>query len=488
MLRQARRARAHHTRHRPAGVAHVLAFGAALAVTLGAGMLGAGMWVARSDSPAAHTIVGTVRQRPVLRTGAHSVRAALVAVLGPTVGVGFIPGAVPDELADAGTGASGVSGPLVAIAGTGQPLAGTGGGSGLPVLAGRSPAPPRVSASVSTSAPAPEVAAATPPSSGPPSSAVVPVVPGPRAELPSVRQQYQTMNNCGPAAAAMALGFYGHLVSQEAARVALRPGGYDDKNVTAEEIAAYLAGFGLETRVRVAGSKELLRTLVANNVPVLVHQLLAPDADKNDIGHYAVVRGYDEAGGVLLTQDPYFGAGRRLAYAEFDRLWRPFGRRYLPVYPPEAAPLVQAILGEDWDEQTNWSRAQRVAENEINRAPDDAYAWFNLGDGHLAQGDAETAVHAYERALALGLPRRHMWYQIGPIVAHNQVGNHTRALVLAQRALTTESTLAEVQYERGVALLGLGQGAAALEAFRLAARYGPNLAPAHEMVAQLAAR
>jgi hypothetical protein len=32
--------------------------------------------------------------------------------------------------------------------------------------------------------------------------------------------------------------------------------------------------------------------------------------------------GAGDAAGVLLTQDPYYGPGRRLPVAEFDRLWR----------------------------------------------------------------------------------------------------------------------------------------------------------------------
>jgi tetratricopeptide (TPR) repeat protein len=317
--------------------------------------------------------------------------------------------------------------------------------------------------------------------------AVVAQTPGPQALLPSARHQYQTLNNCGPATAAMVAEFFGHRVSQEAARQALRPGGYDDKNVRPEELASYLAGFGLEARVRTAGSIDRLRVLLANGIPVIVDQVLTSEASHNDVGHFAFVRGYDDAAGVLVTQDPYYGPARRLSYAEFDRLWRAFNRRYIPVYQPQDALLVQAILGEDWDELANWARAQHLVEEEINRAPHDPYAWFNLGDSHLGQGDAGTASHAYERALALGLPGKQLWYQVGPIAAHNRTGNYRRALELAQRALATEATLTEVHYERGVALLGLGQRGAALEAFRQAARYGPTYAPAHEMVAQLSA-
>jgi tetratricopeptide (TPR) repeat protein len=331
-------------------------------------------------------------------------------------------------------------------------------------------------------------AGSTEPPEPPEPPEVVPAAPGPRAQLPAVPQQYQTMNNCGPATAAMALGLFGHRVSQEAARQALRPGGYDDKNLTPEELAAYLEGFGLETRLRAAGDPDRLRALLANGIPVVVHQALAAEAGKHDIGHFALVRGYDDAAGVLLTQDPYYGPGRRLPVAEFDRLWRAFNRRYLPVLRPRDAPLVRAILGEDWDAAANWARAQRVAEQEVNRSPGDPYAWFNLGDSHLGQGDAPTAAHAYERALALGLPRRHLWYRTGPLAAHNRAGDHRRALALAQQVLATEATLAEAHHERGLALLGLGQRAAALDAFRLAARYGPNLGAAHEMLAQLSAR
>ena len=148
---------------------------------------------------------------------------------------------------------------------------------------------------------------------------------------------------------------------------------------------------------------------------------------------------------------------------------------------------MQALLGQDWSEAANWARAQRLAEDEINRSPGDPYAWFNLGGSRLGQGDAVTATSAYERALALRLPRRLMWYQTGPLAAHNRAGNHRRALEPARQVLATEGTLAEAHHVRGLALLGLGERGAALAAFRLAARYGPGLGAAHEMLARLTA-
>ena len=50
---------------------------------------------------------------------------------------------------------------------------------------------------------------------------------------------------------------------------------------------------------------------------------------------------YDSAG--LIDVETY--QGLRMPYAKLDAWWKVFNRTYVLVYPPERAPVVDAILG-----------------------------------------------------------------------------------------------------------------------------------------------
>ncbi|MDW8097875.1 MAG: C39 family peptidase [Anaerolineae bacterium] len=303
-----------------------------------------------------------------------------------------------------------------------------------------------------------------------------------RALLSPMSHEWQRMNNCAPATVAMALSFYGERFTQFDLAPVLK-GGEQDKNVSPEEIVGYLHEIGYGGRVQVNGDLDTVQRLIAHGIPVIVEQWLERPDDELT-GHYRLVRGYDRAAGTIIVNDSYNGPQRSLSLAEFDRLWRAFHRVYIPVYRLEDEPMVRQIIGAAWDEQIMYRRAAEVARQEVETIGD-LYAWFNLGDSLLGLGRAEEAVSAFERAMALGLPPRLLWYRFGPLEAYNRAGQYPQTLDLAAPLLAKVPMLEEAQYQRGFALEGLGRKEEAIAAYELALRYNPRLEEARQALARV---
>lgn len=304
----------------------------------------------------------------------------------------------------------------------------------------------------------------------------------PRALLGPMKHEWQKMNNCAPATLAMGLSYYEYELTQFDLAPILK-GGAQDKHVTPEEIVPYLHEIGLGGRVRVDGDIETLQRLVANGVPVMVEQWLdRPDDELT--GHYRLVRGYDREAEVVTVNDSYSGPELRFPFAEFDRLWRAFNRLYIPIYRPDQEPLVQEVIGEDWDDETMYRKALATAQREVQEVGD-LYAWFNLGDDHLGLGQGEEAVAAFERALAFGLPPRMLWYRFGPFKAYNRTKQYQKTLDLAAPLLVTVPMLEEAHYQQGVAYERLGWLEEAIGAYQRALQYNARFQLAQEALTRV---
>jgi tetratricopeptide (TPR) repeat protein len=310
------------------------------------------------------------------------------------------------------------------------------------------PSPAPTSTPIPTNTPTPHL---TPPSLAEPLPA--------RVFLASMNHEYQKLNNCGPVSLAAAASFFGAQVTQFDAADAVK-GGPEDRNVSPPEMVDYLRSLGLEAVYRVNGNQELMKHLLANDLPVIVHQWLVRPHDGVLVGHYRVLRGYDAGRGLFIANDPYTGPQLAISYAQFDEWWRPFGRGYIPVYRPEQAALVAAILGDDWDEEANHRRALAQAQMETQTYAD-GYAFFNLADEYLALGDLGAAVTAYDKAFSFEFPDHFLWYQFGPLEAFNQVGDYQRVLDITDQVLVHAGELEEARLQRGFAYLGLGDPVAA---------------------------
>src|ERR1041384_644178 len=89
--------------------------------------------------------------------------------------------------------------------------------------------------------------------------------------LQGVRHEQQYFNNCGPTTLAMALSYWGWQGDQHTIQPYLRPN-KDDKNVSPDEMAAYLAPHGFDSVVRVNGDVDTLRRFIAAGYPVIVEK------------------------------------------------------------------------------------------------------------------------------------------------------------------------------------------------------------------------
>lgn len=367
-----------------------------------------------------------------------------------------------------------------------------------PTLAAE-PAVPTAPATVNAAAPAASTlppATATPLPTPAPTATPWPIPPA--ARLAGVTHKFQTWNNCGPATLAMTLTHFGLNLSQDDTAAVLKPNP-EDRNVTPDEMAAYVRNeTALQSAFRVNGDLDTLRTLVANDIPVIVEIGIEPPGEFRWMGwygHYLLVVAYDDALEQLWVYDSWFGTseeplqnahpdGRVLSYDQLATYWPHFNRNYIAVFSPEQAATAAAIIGSDMDDAQMWQAALERVQAETTAVPDNAFNWFNLGTTYNALGDYARAATAFDQARAIGLPWRMLWYQFGPYEAYLQTGRYEDVIMLADLTLKDRPYFEESYYYKGLALNALGDTAAAREQFEKAAAFNPHFAPAVAMLEQ----
>jgi hypothetical protein len=295
-----------------------------------------------------------------------------------------------------------------------------------------------------------------------------------RVQLTGLTHQWQTWNNCGPATITMNMSYFGHTETQVDAAKFLKPN-RDDKNVSPHELVAYVRTVGQEAIVRQGGSLELLKELLSNDFPVLLETWLVHDGD--GLGHYRLLTGYDDATGQFNTFDSLNGPDVQVDQAQLDSDWRVFNRLYIIVFPPEQAGVVAAIIGAEVDETVLYERLVAEARSEIAQNPNDAIAYFNLGDALTRLERYDQAAAAFDQARQLGLHWRRLWYQFTPFEAYYVVERYQDVLDLSAATLKGTGGLEEAYYYHGLALHATDQPGAA-EDFEAAIAYNPHFTPA----------
>ncbi len=308
-----------------------------------------------------------------------------------------------------------------------------------------------------------------------------PAAPDALVELTGLSHVWQTWNNCGPATLSMYLSYWGTYFSQEEIRLVVRPNP-EDKHAGPQELADVAQAQGLRALVRINGSAQRLRTLLANGLPVMVSTWHEDDPG-DGMGHYRLIVGYDDGAGEWLLYDSLAATAAdrdapyeplRLAYGVFASLWKVFDYRYLLVYPDEMSDIVQAIVAEDMVDQTMWERALEHALGELAEDDQNPFHWFNLGTNLVALGRHQEAASAYDQARQLGLPWRMLWYQFGPFPAYYAVGRYDEVIALADATLAVTQHVEELHYWRAMALAAKGEHAAARAALRRALDLKPG--------------
>jgi tetratricopeptide (TPR) repeat protein len=292
----------------------------------------------------------------------------------------------------------------------------------------------------------------------------------------------------------MALYYYDQSGTQADAAAFLKPDP-EDKNVSLHEMAAYARSLGLQAMVRVGGDLMRLKQLVAAGYPVVVETWFIPEPG-DQMGHYRVLVGYDDNVRKFTAQDSYNGPNVGLDYDAFDELWRVFNRVYLVIYRPSQLNELIAILGNDADDRTMYTRALETAQREALKSSTEcvayescvdgtAFAWFNVGSSLTSLGRHEEAVAAYDQARMVGLPWRMLWYQFGPYESYYAAGRLDDVITLANATLRTTHNLEESYYWRGMAHLAQGNVDRARADFQAAVKYNPNFAAPREALESL---
>lgn len=313
----------------------------------------------------------------------------------------------------------------------------------------------------------------------------------PATRLSGLRPVYQQVNRCSAAALTIQLSYYGYEGSYDDTIRYLNPHA-EDVAVRLDEMILYAQTLGLRGVARIGGTLDLLKTLVANDFPVLIENVYydGPGAFQDWMGHNRVVMGYDDATQMLYTYDSLLGngedgQGRPIPYADIDDRWKAFNRDYLVLYRPEDEARVQEILGEHWDATANaeWALEQSMAEIDTEKA--DSFTLFNIGSSLVELGRYEEAAEYFDQARALGLPWRMMWYQYGPFEAYYQVGRYDDVLQIAREVIGGISGVEEAYYYAGLAYEAQGDIQRATSNFQVALMRNSNYAAAREALSRI---
>jgi hypothetical protein len=289
----------------------------------------------------------------------------------------------------------------------------------------------------------------------------------------------QGWNNCGPATLAMVLRFYGWAGDQDAIAKATKPD-KDDRNVSPHEMVAYAFSLGdMFGALGYATDTEVLKLLLSNGFPVIIETWFIPEPD-DQMGHYRLLTGYDDAAGQFVTQDAYRGPNQPLPYSEMEPLWKVFNRVYVVICEASRTQELRDLLGDTLDPETMYRRALSVAVEEATANPEDRYAWFNVGTNYVGLKQYEEAAAAYDRARMLNLPWRMLWYQFGPFEAYLGTGRYRDVMDLTNANLRATPNLEESYYYRALAQAALGNQASAREDLQSALRRNPNFRAAAE--------
>lgn len=284
-----------------------------------------------------------------------------------------------------------------------------------------------------------------------PTPKIVLQTPTPIKILSNNYHTFQSFNNCGPASLSMTLSYFGINISQQELGQQLRPyqipgGDNDDKSVTLEELAEKSKEYGLIPFHRPNGNTDLIKLFITYDIPVLTRTWTKQN---EDIGHYRVVKGYDETTREFIQDDSLQGKNLRYSFDSFNELWEKFNFEYLVLVPEEKKEIAEAILGEDSDPKTAWQNAVKLSEQQLEKNPDDIYARFNLSVALYNAGEYQKSVEEFEKVESR-LPFRTLWYQIEPIEAYFELGNYQRVFEITERVLNYHNrAFSELYFLRG---------------------------------------
>ena len=327
-------------------------------------------------------------------------------------------------------------------------------------------------------------------SSASPTMTPVPTAIPESVQLEGVVQEYQRLNSCGPTNLALLLRYWGWVGEQPAIEHVVTPR-LEDLNVTPYEMLAYVQGHTEQDVVlRLGGTLDLLKRLVAAGYPVLVERgYVNRDDEWNGwMGHYGVVDGYDDAQQAVHIPDTVNG----YIWVKYDLLqqgWDEFSGTYLVIFPPQEREIVLGLLGPDADPEYNLNTTlEKIRErSETAELSEQYFAFFSMGELLVMKKDYLAAAEAFDQAFSVygwlpvdHRPWRMLWYQTGPYEAYYYTGRYRDVISLTYKTITDASkpALPETFLWSGRANVALGNTNAAIWDFKRALEWHPGWEPA----------
>jgi tetratricopeptide (TPR) repeat protein len=329
----------------------------------------------------------------------------------------------------------------------------------------------------------------------PESTAPIRAVPTPAVQIKQPTQteiiqlkkhMFQTFNNCGPATYSMVLSYLGIDEPQSVLGDELRPyqnakGDNDDKSVTLTEIAEHSKKFKLIPYYRPNGTTDKLKLFISNGMPVVLRTWLN---DHDDIGHFIIVRGYDDSTQMLTFDDSYYGKNRQVSYSKMNSLWQPFNYEYMVLTNQENQKIAETILKEEVDSKIAWQNAIERNQND-QKTSENPYPSFNLAVAYYEIGDYTKSIQIFEQVQPR-LPRRMLWYQLQPIHSYQKLNQHQKVFELTDAILNNQNrAYSELYLIRANSYLVQGNKEKAKSEAELAIKYNIFYTPAKDFLNML---
>lgn len=313
-----------------------------------------------------------------------------------------------------------------------------------------------------------------------------------KLDLSRLRHEYQGWNNCGPTTLTMGLTYFGYGLDQYPAAAFLKPN-REDKNVSPAEMVQYVNDEASQLNsvralYRPGGTLELLKTLLAADLPVIVEKGYEPEG-YDWMGHYLLLIGYDDAQAIFYTYDSFSGHGNlqglRESYEHVEHYWWHFNNTFIVLYPPEREAEVMTLLGDRADLANAYQLAAVEAQARAQANQNDAWAWFNIADALTELGQYEQAVPYFQLAIEKGLPWRTLWYRFTPFTAFYETGHFQTVLELVAANEANTPYVEEWYYYNGLVFASRGLIEPARAQFQQALVYNSNYQLAQDALTAL---
>ena len=280
----------------------------------------------------------------------------------------------------------------------------------------------------------------------------------------------------------MALSYVGIQKGQEELGQILRPyqiagGDNDDKSVTLEEVSEQAEIYKLNSYLRPNGTIQKLKQFISNGIPIVARTWTKVD---EDIGHYRIIRGYDDQTQEIIQDDSLQGKNLRFTYDVFLKMWQPFNYEYLVIVDENKKKIAEKILGEEFDEKKAWQNALTRIEQETKKDPDNRHLIFAKSRIYYHLSDYEKSIQEFEK-VENKLSFRTLWYQIEPIQAYYELENYDRVFDITEKILNNQNrAFSELYIIRGDIFKNQGKIEAARSEYEKAVMYNVNKSDARE--------